>query len=153
MKITTTIFGVTSLALSSMAFAFESDEQRQSIISQLGDVPSEETYQNVLFENAEFAVEILALLLEMEGVDPQFAIQAAMTAAPDKAIEIAQFARDAGIANENITTAALLAGLDPTEIAEATAAGIQTAAAGPAPPSAPAVGGQGGGGEDVISPN
>ncbi|MDD1792978.1 hypothetical protein L4D06_01525 [Enterovibrio makurazakiensis] len=153
MKITTTIFGVTTLALSSMAFAFESDEQRDAIVSQLGDVPTEETYQSVLFENAELAVEILTLLLDIEGVDPQLAVQAAMTAAPDSALEIAQVARDAGVASENITTAALLAGVDPTQIAEATAAGIQTAAVGPAPPSAPAVGGQGGGGENVISPN
>ncbi|SKA55465.1 hypothetical protein [Enterovibrio nigricans] len=153
MKIAATLLSATTLALSSLAFAFESDEQRDAILLQLGETPTEETYQNVLIENAEFAIDILAILLSLKGVDPQFAVQAAMTAAPDSALEIAQLARDIGVSNENITTAALLAGLDPTAIAEATAAGIQTATAGPAPPSAPTVGGQGGGGTGVISPN
>ncbi|MDD1782383.1 hypothetical protein LRP49_14520 [Enterovibrio sp. ZSDZ35] len=153
MKFAATLLGATTLAFSSFTFAFESDEQRDAILLQLGDAPTEETYQSVLIENAEHAVDILALLLGMDGVDPQLAVQAAMTAAPDSALEIAQIARDAGVASENITTAALLAGVDPTQIAEATAAGIQTAAVGPAPPAAPAVGGQGGGGTDVISPN
>ncbi|MGR5239178.1 hypothetical protein [Vibrio alfacsensis] len=153
MNISSTILGIASLAFASASFAFDSDDQRDAIDSQLGDTPSEQTYQDVLQSNAELTTHILAMLLNKDGVDPQKAIEAAMSAAPEKALEIAQIARDAGISNEAITTAALLAGVDPTQIAEATAAGIQTASAGPNPPSPPAVGGQGGGGTGVVSPN
>ncbi|MGR5130764.1 hypothetical protein [Vibrio alfacsensis] len=152
MKISATILSITSLAFASVSFAFNSDEQRNDIDSQLGDAPSEQTYQDVLQSNAELTPHILAMLLNKDGVDPQKAIEAAMSAAPEKALETAQIARDAGINNEAITTAALLAGVDPTQIAEATAAGIQTASS-LTPPSLPAIGGQGGGGTGVVSPN
>ncbi|MGR5299785.1 MULTISPECIES: hypothetical protein [Vibrio] len=153
MKISSAILGIASLTFASVSFAFDSDEQRAAIDSQLGDAPSEQTYQNVFQSNPQLAPNILPMLLSKDGVNPQSAVEAAMRAAPDKAQEIAQAARNAGVSNEAITSGALLAGVDPTQIAEATAAGIQTASAGPTPPSPPAVGGQGGGGTDVVSPN
>ncbi|AXY02850.1 hypothetical protein D1115_17830 [Vibrio alfacsensis] len=153
MNISSTILGIASLAFASVSFAFDSDEQRAAIDAQLGDTPSEQTYQNVFQSNPQLAPNILPMLLNKDGVNPQSAVEAAMRAAPNKALEIAQAARNAGVSNETITSGALLAGIDPTQIADATAAGIQTASAGPTPPSLPAVGGQGGGGTGVVSPN
>ncbi|MGR5207587.1 hypothetical protein [Vibrio sp. PNB23_22_7] len=153
MKIPAMILGIASLAFASVTFAFDSEQQRSAIDLLLGDAPSEQTYQSVLQANPEFTPHILSMLLNKDGVDPQKAIEAAMREAPEKALEIAQVARNASVSNEVITTAALLAGVDPTQIAEATAAGIQTASTGPAPPSSPSVGGQGGGGSGVVSPN
>ncbi len=71
---------------------------------------------------------------------------------PEVADQIAQLARDNGVENEVITTAALLAGIDPTTIAEATAAGISRIAS-ISPPAVPSIGGNGGGGILVVSPN
>ena len=136
-----------------MLHAFESDEQRNMIDAQLGESPNQQTYQTVFQSNPEIAPNILSLLLNKEGINAQTAVQTAMSAAPNKAVEIAQVARAAGVSNEEITAAALQAGVDPTEIATATAAGIPTTTAGVSPPSAPAVGGQGGGGVAVVSPN
>ncbi|MCP3700574.1 MAG: hypothetical protein GY920_18990 [Aliivibrio sp.] len=152
MKTSATILSVISIAFSSFTFAFDSPEQRDAIDSQLGNTPSEQTYQNILQSNPQVAPNILSILLNKQGVDPQNAITAAMAAAPDKATEIAQVARDAGVSNEDITSAALLAGVDPTQIAEASAAGTPTNTS-VAPPSPPSVGGQGGGGTGAISPS
>ncbi|CAK4075163.1 hypothetical protein OH458_18270 [Vibrio sp. MarTm2] len=159
MKTPITIFSLTALLWSSGVLA-ETAQPLKTIEAQLGETPSSEVMQSVYQENPDFVLNILALLLNSENVDPQVAIEAAFAVAPERAEEIAQFARDAGISNEIITTAALLSGIDPTQIAEATAAGIETAATNAAetittiaPPSAPAVGSNGGGGEGVVSPN
>jgi len=132
----------------------------QSVEAQLGEAPNKETLQLVYSENPDLVLNILGLLLKSENVDPQDAIETALLVAPERAEQIAQYAREAGVSNEIITTAALLAGLDPTQVAEATAAGIETAstaalatASAIAPPSVLAVGSNGGGGEGVVSPN
>lgn len=161
MKTSVALVSIISIAFSSFTFAVDEQEQRDVIESQLGNNPSELIYQNVLNAYPELAPNILSVLLKQEGVNQQKAVQAAMIAAPEKALEIAQVAREAGVSNEDITSAALLAGIDPTLISEASAAGIGTEPAPepvqeptpPAPPSPPAVGGQGGGGNGVISPN
>lgn len=153
MKTSVTIFSILSIAFSSLTFAFNKQEQHDFIKSQLGNNPSELIYQNILQAYPELAPNILSVLLNQYIVNNQKAIESAMRSAPNKALEIAQIARDAGISNEDITLAALLAGIDPTLISEASAAGVQTVEVNNAPPSPPSVGGQGGGGIGVISPN
>ncbi len=116
-------------------------------------------------ENLELAEEIKIQELNPEQALPQIAarlsadldnaeqiIQSAMESMPEVADQIAQLARDNGVENEVITTAALLAGIDPTTIAEATAAGISRIAS-ISPPAVPSIGGNGGGGILVVSPN
>ena len=122
----------------------------------LGNAPSEQTIQVAFAQYSDHVLQVLTTLLSNEAVDPQTAITQALTAAPEKVGEIVDIAREFGVSNETITTSALLAGLDPTTVAEATAAGIQTAAATTqsiAPPVAPAIGSDGGGGNAVVSPN
>ncbi|MDD9175002.1 hypothetical protein PVK63_08820 [Aliivibrio sp. S2TY2] len=158
MKTSVTILSILSIAFSSLTFAIENQEQRDMIESQLSNNPSELIYKNILQAYPEFAPEFLSILLKQDGIDSQKAIEAAILAAPDKVLEIAQIARDAEVSNEDITSAALLAGIDPTQVAEASAAGIPTNTpvtpiSPVSPPSAPSVGGQGGGGSGVVSPS
>ncbi|MDC5705009.1 hypothetical protein OPW41_03905 [Vibrio europaeus] len=129
---------------------------KNDLLEVLGDSPSEQAIKQAFEENQEQVLEVLATLLSSEVIDPQAVITEALTIAPEKVTEIVEVARQANVSNEVITTSALLAGLDPTVVSEATAAGIQTASATPqsiAPPAAPAVGSNGGGGNGVVSPN
>ncbi len=143
-----------AVSLASISFAFPSyaDEAitANNFASLLGNAPTEQTIQTVFQSNPEQVLDILSLLLQSEGIDQQFVLTEALTAAPEQAQAIAQVARDAGVSSETITTSALLADVDPTEVAEATAAGPASAIA---PPAAPAVGSNGGGGLAVVSPN
>jgi len=123
-----------------------------TLLESLGDVPDEQTIQSAFLANPEQVLDVLTALLSNQVVDPQTAITQALTVSPELVDEIVEIARQAGVSNEIITTSALLAGLDPTVVAEATAAGIQTASS-IAPPAAPAVGSDGGGGSAVVSPN
>ncbi|WP_159650845.1 hypothetical protein [Vibrio atypicus] len=159
MKNSSIVASIVALFLSMSALA-EGVHSVQSVEAQLGEAPNKETLQLVYSENPDLVLNILGLLLKSENVDPQDAIETALLVAPERAEQIAQYAREAGVSNEIITTAALLAGLDPTQVAEATAAGIETAstaalatASAIAPPSVLAVGSNGGGGEGVVSPN
>ncbi|UUM33082.1 hypothetical protein [Vibrio japonicus] len=107
--------------------------------------------------NPDIVLDILTILLRTENIDEQLTVQSAFEIAPERALEIAEIARVEGVSNELITTAALLAGVDPTQFSEATAAGIAPATAPEsinaiAPPVAPAVGNNGGG-HAVVSPN
>ncbi|WP_394143336.1 hypothetical protein [Vibrio atypicus] len=152
------ILSLTALFASTSSFANEAITER--LLEELGVSPTEQQIQSVYQVNSAEVLEVLSLLLKDPTVDPQVAITEALTIAPEKTEEIAQIAREAGVSNEIITTAALLAGLDPTQVAEATAAGIETAstaalatASAIAPPSVLAVGSNGGGGEGVVSPN
>ncbi|SON52781.1 hypothetical protein [Vibrio tapetis] len=102
--------------------------------------------------NPEQALSQFTSLLSADLNNAEQIIQAAMESMPEFAEQIAQLARDNEVENETITTAALLAGIDPTRIAEATAAGISRIAS-VAPPATPSIGGNGGGGIRVVSPN
>ncbi len=130
-----------ALSISSVAIA----EEQASTVATDADIVA--AYQ----ANPDGVLEVLQSLLAMDGIDTQLALQTAFELAPDLAQQIAEIARIAGIPNEDVTTAALLAGVDPTEIGEATAAGIAPIAL--TPPATPAVGADGGGGSGVISPN
>ncbi|RTZ17422.1 hypothetical protein EJ063_01170 [Vibrio aquaticus] len=143
---------LTTVMSSSLMSAEISDSD---LVQRLTDEPNAEALQAVFAETPDNILEVLAFLLKSEMVDPQEAITEALSVAPEKVSEIVELAREAGISNEIITTSALLAGLDPTVVSEATAAGIQTAATSPAiaPPTAPAIGSNGGGGTAVVSPN
>ncbi|KLN63539.1 hypothetical protein [Vibrio sp. VPAP30] len=101
--------------------------------------------------NPEDVLQVLQSLLVIDGIDTQRVLQTAFELAPELAQEISEIARVAGIASEDVTTAALLSGVDPTQIGDATAAGISSIAL--SPPAIPAVGSDGGGGSGVISPN
>ena len=52
---------------------------------------------------------------------------------PEQVGLIVKIARELGLSNQDITIAAIEAGIDPTVIADATAAGIEVAAAEPTP--------------------
>ena len=117
-----------------------------------GDAPSNEQIAASFQSDSSQVLNVLSQLLSNENVDHQFAIQSALETAPELTDEIVQIARDANISNEVITTAALLAGVDPTQIAEATAAGITPTSFALTPPAAPTVGSNGGG-NGVVSPN
>tara|TARA_Y100001956_G_scaffold82110_1_gene101779 strand:+ start:257 stop:718 length:462 start_codon:yes stop_codon:yes gene_type:complete len=147
------ILSLAALLATTSSFANEAGAER--LLAELGVSPTEQQIQSVYQANSAEVLEVLSLLLKDPTVDPQVAIIEALTIAPEKTDEIAQIAREAGVSNEIITTAALLAGLDPTQVAEATAAGIATAntASAIAPPSVLAVGSNGGGGVGVVSPN
>ncbi|WP_295891644.1 hypothetical protein [uncultured Vibrio sp.] len=147
---------LSTLLASSLIFA---EENVAEVTKQLTSNPSEEQILITYQSNPDLVLEILAILLSTENVDAQTALQNAMEVAPDRVEEIAELARKLGVSNEVITTAALISGIDPTQVSEATAAGIETVANAPntgsqlAPPSAPPVGGNGGGGNGVVSPN
>lgn len=153
MIVRVSILSLSALLASTSSFA--NDSNRERLIQELGVSPTEQQIQSVFQSNSAEVLEVLSLLLKDRTIDPQVAITAALTLAPEKTEEIVQIAREAGVSNEIITTAALLSGLDPTQVAEATAAGITTAnaASAIAPPSVLAVGSNGGGGEGVVSPN
>jgi hypothetical protein len=147
--------------------SFAQSEEEQTIAQQLGQSPSDEVIQLTYQSNPDLTLDILEILLASDNVDQLKAVETAMSIAPERALEIAEIARKVGLSNEDITTAAILAGVDPTLFAEPTAAGltgdspaIPTATV--ALPSAPAVGGNGGGGfgsapssggGDAVSPN
>ncbi len=141
--ILTSLFSVSSLAAT------------DTVTSQLGENPTREEVVIVYKSNPDIVLDILTILLRSDNVDPQVSIQSAFEIAPELAEQIAAIAREEGIADELITTAALLSGIDPTQFAQATAAGIASAVPGTpaiAPPTPPAVGANGGG-NGVVSPN
>ncbi len=152
MKRLLTISCLSALIFSSYSLANENLDSE--VLAQLNGAPSEQAIQNAYQANPESVLDILAVLLNNDNVDPQFAIAEALNAAPEQLQAIANLSRETGVSNEAITTAALLAGLDPTEVSEATAAGIPSIQGSPlAPPATPAVGSNGGGGAGVVSPN
>ncbi|OLQ92097.1 hypothetical protein BIY22_16435 [Vibrio panuliri] len=152
MKSHLTVLSLALLSLSAPALALE-EGQAVPVAEQLSGVLSEAEVAAVYQSNPELVLDILTQLLVNPNVDPQLAISEALVVAPEQLQQIADLARTAGISNEVITTAALLAGVDPTAVAEATAAGIANPVAALSPPAAPAVGSNGGGGAGVVSPN
>ncbi len=152
MKSHLTVLSLALLSLSAPTLALE-EGQAVPVTEQLSGVLSEAEVAAVYQSNPELVLDILTQLLVNPNVDPQLAISEALVVAPEQLQQIADLARTAGISNEVITTAALLAGVDPTAVAEATAAGIANPVAALSPPAAPAVGSNGGGGAGVVSPN
>ncbi|GAB2649359.1 hypothetical protein [Vibrio panuliri] len=152
MKSHLTVLSLALLSLSAPALALE-EGQAVPVTEQLSGVLSEAEVAAFYQSNPESVLDILTQLLVNPNVDPQLAISEALVVAPEQLQQIADLARTAGISNEVITTAALLAGVDPTAVAEATAAGIANPVAALSPPAAPAVGSNGGGGAGVVSPN
>ncbi|MEZ9233748.1 hypothetical protein AB4259_22065 [Vibrio amylolyticus] len=129
------------------------DTAEQDLKIQLRTSPTESQILNIYQSNPNSILEILAILLSNENVDAAQELQTAMEIAPDRAQEIAELARELGVSNEIITTAALLAGVDPTQVSVATAAGFEQTIANIVAPSVPPVGTNGGGGNGVVSPN
>lgn len=129
----------------------------EGIEPKLGEKVTKEDIIVAYKSNPDIVLDILTILLRTEHVDAQLTVQSAFEITPERALEIAEIAREEGVSNEIITAAALLAGIDPTQLSEATAAGISPAIAPEstnviAPPTAPAIGNNGGG-NAVVSPN
>jgi DNA polymerase III delta subunit len=139
-----------ALVISKGAFA---NEEIENLVAELGSSSEQEIIQLTYQSNPNLVLDILVLLISSENVDATQAIQTAMEVAPERAVEIAEIARQAGISNEDITTAALLAGIDPTLVGEATAAGIPAPVTTPPPLAAPSAPGapSGGGGSSTPS--
>jgi hypothetical protein len=97
----------------------------------LGDVSAEEMVASLLAQYPEMGVEIFSEIAATYPDLAEAAMKAVMAASPDKAVALAEAAAAAGVSSESITTAALLAGADPTVIATATAAGNPNANANP----------------------
>jgi DNA-binding phage protein len=93
-------------------------------------------------------VELVTAALTSATIDTASFLQAAMQTFPDLATNIAQVAREAGIENDVIVTAAILAGIDPTQIGQATAAGVAVTPL--AAPDIPAATGSSGSGEGIL---
>ncbi|WP_194436044.1 hypothetical protein [Vibrio fluminensis] len=142
-------------SLIALLFSFsswaDSEALSNAVLEQLSKQPTQQIIQSAFSQNPNHVLDVLTVLLSNERVDPILAITEAINAAPNELSQIVELARVAGISNEDITTAALLANADPTIVAEATAAGIALQPV--SPPSAPAIGSNGGGGSGVVSPN
>jgi hypothetical protein len=142
MKFTTMIATISASLLSMSAMAV-TEAESAAFISQW----QESTDVSALMQqqSSQDVVELVSAALASDGIDAETLIQTAMQAFPELAVDIASVAREAGIDNEIITTAALLAGIDPTLIGEATAAGIAAPAllAAPSAPGTPSSSGSG----------
>ncbi|MFB9135758.1 hypothetical protein ACFSJQ_18260 [Vibrio olivae] len=79
-------------------------------------------------------VSVLSLLLQLKPESASDILAQAMIDYPEMVMEFVTLARELGISNEMITIAAVEAGLDPTQLAEQTAAGVETVVPTPIPP-------------------
>ncbi len=89
----------------------------------------------LLSENPEHLEQVLTLLLQLKPESAQQILAQAMSDYEDLAEEFAALAKQLGIANEVITIAAIEAGVDPTQLAEYSAAGESVKPAPSAPSS------------------
>ncbi len=89
----------------------------------------------VLRENPDHLEQVLTLLLQLKPESAQQILAQAMSDYPDLAEQFAALAKQLGIANEVITIAAIEAGIDPTQLAESSAAGEPVRPAPSAPRS------------------
>ena len=106
-------------------------------------------------QSADDVLELVNIALSQSDLSAQDIVQSAMEAFPSLASEIVQVAIDNGLESEVITTAAILAGLDPTIIGQATAAGNVVSPL--AAPATQAIAGSGGTGtnppENEVTPD
>ncbi|MFM2587034.1 hypothetical protein [Vibrio sp. TBV020] len=87
----------------------------------------------VVAAKPEAAAEVVSAALNAAPQAADTVIRSAISAAPEAVSSIAQVAQAANVSNEVVTQAAISAGVDPTQVAQATAAGTPSA---PPPPAA-----------------
>lgn len=87
----------------------------------------------VVKANPEAAADVVSAAIKAAPASADVVVSSAMTVAPSAIAEVVQVAQAANISNEIITAAAIQAGADPTQIAQATAAGVPSIPDVPAP--------------------
>ncbi|USD67031.1 hypothetical protein [Vibrio sp. SCSIO 43136] len=151
MKIKTSSFALVLALFSTSSFAL-TQQEAQGFLQQIDQNP--DSIVTLLQADQENMLDLVEAALADGSVDAQTIVQSAIEANPELLDQIVELARKYEVSNEVITTAALLAGIDPTLVSDATAAGNANALANAiAPPATLAVGGNGGGGSGVVSPN
>jgi|GEM_PF-1836329 len=156
MKKNFTIKLATVLITAALPFAANAltSEQESALVTQIQTDPSAENIATILSIYPDELIDVITVLLNTTEADIEKVLEVAFTTYPEHANEIATIARKRGLSNQLITQQAILAGVDPTQIAEATAAGITTDNIEPiAPPTPPETGDNASGGNDVVSPN
>ncbi len=140
MKINALVIGValglSTIAIDVMSAELDSDAL-SATISHAEQDPAQLTSQ-LLAAHPDELLEVLTLLLQLKTDAAQVILTQAMTDYPASAAQFAALAKLLGISNEVITIAAIDAGLDPTQLAEQTAAGNSVSSPTPIAPSSKA---------------
>lgn len=112
-----------------------------------------ETFEQITQAQAELMLSTLMVLLSQNPDDAELIVSTAMQQFPEHLSAIVEMAEASGVSSEIILTAAITAGIDPTLIAEPTAAGTAEPANLVSAPSSPGLEGGSGDGGGSVSPN
>ncbi|MEZ8914116.1 hypothetical protein AB6D87_11675 [Vibrio lentus] len=126
----------------STSVAFAQDAVTESIdltsIVEQSELTPEELVAQLIAQYPEMAAAIVQSVVAANPESADAVVSVAMVAAPQQAAAIATVATEAGVSNQVVTTAALQAGIDPTEVQQATAIGEEAPSpVEPAPVAAP----------------
>ncbi len=119
--------------VSTQAATLDTDALTSTITTSKQDIAK--LTSQLLSENPDNLEQVLTLLLQLKPESAQQILAQAMSDFPELAAQFAALARALGISNELITIAAVEAGVDPTQIAEQTAAGNPSTTPTPTTPS------------------
>ncbi len=108
-------------ASNTTALKFDADSLSSTISNSTLDISA--LTSRLLSENSDNLEQVMTLLLQLKPESAQLILTEAMSDYPTYAVQFAALARMVGISSEVVTLAAVEAGVDPTQIAEQTAAG------------------------------
>lgn len=113
--------------------AEEIDQEGVQSVMDLSQLTMVETLTQLISEHTESYELITRMYIEAfpESADEILAI--VMSLLPQEVSSLARLARELGVDNQIITVAAIQAGIDPTLVAEQTAAGIESVSTNPTP--------------------
>lgn len=103
----------------------------QALIAQYPDMV-DTVVEAVIAARPEAAADVVSAAVKAAPASAESIIRTALSVAPEAIGSIVQAAQAANIPNATVTQAAIQAGLDPTQVAQATAAGVPSA---PPPPA------------------
>ncbi|WP_122082671.1 hypothetical protein [Vibrio coralliirubri] len=109
-----------------------------AVIIEQSELTPEELVAQLIAQYPEMAAAIVQSVITANPESAQTVVVAAITAEPEQAASIATVATEAGVSNQVVTTAALQAGIDPTEVQQETAVGEESPTAVAPAPAQPA---------------
>ena len=117
------ITGKVAIAASDVNKGVVSSVEQQVIELQARGLTPQESIAQIAKESPDLVLSAVMLLLSLHPEQADVILEAAYTVAPGQAEAITQLASKLGFSEMSILTAAISAGIDPTQIAQPTAAG------------------------------